>query len=134
MGIYVCEYSFKHPDPKDPTIALHEVDFYAWIPAKFHQLTPNHALSLRFRFANKHFEIYRRFSRPVEFYDKRMGILVQTSQDLGMEQVIYESEDLGEALAFANGEYLKFHGKKEPDVVCQHKYPHMSSWCDKGKA
>ena len=134
MGITVCEYSFKHPDPKDPTIALHEVDFFAWIPHNFHKTTPNHRMSLRFRFQTKKFEIYRRFFQPVQFMDKERNIFVATSKDTGLEQIIYESESLKEALSFANGEYLKFHGKREPDVVCEHEYPNMSSFCEKGKA
>jgi hypothetical protein len=131
MGITVCEFSFEHPDPKDSSIALHEIDFYAWIPHKFQKTTPNHRLSLRFRFSSKNFEVYRRFSQPVRFVDSERNLLIDTSKDTGLEQTIFDSKSLGESLAFANGEYVKFHGRRHEDKVCLHKYPQQASFCGK---
>lgn len=43
--------------------------------------------------------------------------------------VIFESEDLQEALDFAHEEVRKFHGEREIDLACQHEPPVASIGC-----
>jgi len=104
----ICELEFEKPDPKNPDYSLLEVDYYAWIPKNNHIVS--HRLSLRKNLKTGKFEVYR------FFYTRRI------------EEVAFEGS-FEEALKFADAEYEKWHGKKESDKVCQHRYPYKSLSC-----
>ncbi len=129
MGIYICEYCFERPDPNNPKYSMLEVDIYAWIPydKQVEYGVQNHRLSLRKNLETGEFEVYRRYHRPLII--NRKAVTIFTHQDLGIEEVVFKSKSLEEAVEFANKECEKFHGEIEPDKVCQHKYPHKSSFC-----
>jgi len=119
----ICETEFQVPDPNDPEIALTEVDYYAWIPQPAD--VPNHRLSLRFRFATGHYELYRKYvtTRVTAVVGPRGGgiVGVQHKPD-GNEQTIFTDKDLGKVIDYAEGEVRKYHGyEKTKDQVCTHE-------------
>jgi len=120
----ICELMFNAPDPENPDYSLHEVDYFAWVPAG--SPVPNHRLSLRKNLINGAFEVYRRYYERRTIVTPSMTIL--TSDDTGMEEVVF-SGGFEEALRFADAEYEKFHGKKEPDKPCRHSYPQKALTC-----
>ncbi|MBA7692037.1 hypothetical protein ES703_100595 [subsurface metagenome] len=121
----ICEYDFETPDHKDPNYALHEVDYYSWIPADMG--IANHRLSLRKNLKTKEYEVYRRF------YQKRLvsrkNVTIITGDDTGLEEIALKSPDLEKAIEFACGEYLKYHGDNMGDQVCLHQSPVIGSYC-----
>ena len=135
--MYVCESEFNEPDPKNPKIALTEIDCYFQIPED--PRMPNHRLSLRMRFnAKKKWEVYRRYSErvvvPIRFKNE-LGVVITTT-DTKIEEVAFKSESLEEALEFASNEWNKYHGKDGGEIkydACQHKYPKRSSYCQKDR-
>jgi len=70
--------------------------------------------------------VYRRY------YERRTivapSMIILTGDDTGIEEVVFQGDFEG-ALKFADTEYEKFHGKKEPDSVCEHRYPHKALTC-----
>lgn len=127
--MYICELSFDKPDPKNPYYSLDEVDYYAWVPALMG--IDNHRLSLRKNLITGEFEVYRRF------YQRRLvaphpNIIGVVSHDTGLEEIAFRGT-FEEALRFADKEYYKYHGEREPDKPCKHIYPEKSSLCGKDK-
>jgi len=126
--LIICEYDFEQPDHVYPDYSLDEVDYYAWIPA---EVDPNgiqnHRLSLRKNLVTKEYEVYRRF------YQKRLvsrkNVTMVTGDDTGQEEIAFKSSSLEKAIKFACGEYLKYHGDRMGDKVCQHKRPVIASFC-----
>ena len=133
----VCDSEFDHPDPQDPSIALTEIDYYAWIPLT--KGVPNHRLSLRKRLFNSAgqpvnwYEVYRRFmtTEVHGVIDATLGGLMSIQfKDGGAEQVMFTSPNLQEALDFACAEARKYHGPDmSKDVACAHRYPNRSDVC-----
>jgi hypothetical protein len=110
----ICELGFNEPDPNNPKYSFREVDFYAYIPynsqLKFNMKT--HRLSLRKNLETGKFEVYR------YYYDEEK------------EEVAFEGGFI-EALQFANNEWDKYWshlGRREHDIPCRHKYPHIDTW------
>ena len=121
----ICEDQFNQPDHKDPNYSFDEIDYYAWIPAGSD--IPNHRLSLRKNLVTSDFEVYRRFFQKRLI--SRKDVTVITADDTGLEEVAFKSSDLGKAIEFASGEYLKYHGDRMGDQVCQHKSPVKAMFC-----
>jgi hypothetical protein len=132
----VCESEFDFPDHEDPSIALTEVDYYAWIPPT--KGIPNHRLSLRKRLFNSagqplnQYEVYRKFvtTEVHGVADATLGGLMSIQiKANGAEQVMFSSPVLQEALDFANSEANKYHGYGSNDKACTHRYPNRSDIC-----
>lgn len=121
----ICKYQFNQPDSKNPNYSFDEIDYYAWIPAGSE--FPNHRLSLRKNLITGDFEVYRRFQQGLIF--SRKTLTISTNVDSGGEEVVFKSSDLGKAIEFASGEYLKYHGDRMGDQVCQHKSPVKAMFC-----
>jgi len=122
----ICEYSFNQPDSKNPNYSFDEVDYYSWILSDSD--FPNHRLSLRKNLITGEFEVYRRFQQKQIFSIN--GFTIDTNVETGYEEVAFKSKDLGEAIKFADSEWTRFHGEeKEPDKVCEHKYPVKATFC-----
>lgn len=126
MGLVICEFDYQFPDPDRPEIALAELDFYAWIPKQ--KDTPNHRLSLRKSLVKEIWELYRFIWTEAKTVASSTFFMATTGIE-GYEEVIFSSKDLQECLSFANGECLKFHGERELDKVCTHKYPNARDNC-----
>ena len=125
----ICEKEFERPDRDNPNYSMCEVDYYAWIPQGSD--LQNHRLSLRKNLRTGEFEVYRCFSETRLV--SRKGLTVITGDDTGQEEIAFKSKNLGEAIYFADGEWNKYHGQeapKEPDKVCQHKYPVKAMFCE----
>lgn len=126
----ICESEFKEPDPNDPEIALTEVDYYAWIPPT--PECPNHRLSLRYRFAAGHYELYRKYvtTRVAAVVGPQGdGVSVIQHKADGDEQVVFADKDLGKAIEYASTQIEKYHGYESKDQVCTHEGRGRASGC-----
>ena len=125
----ICETQFNQPDRKNPNYSLDEIDYYAWIPPN--PEVENHRLSLRKNLVTGEFEVYRKFQRRQIFSKK--GLTIDTNVETGNEKIAFKSKSLAETIKFADSEWKRFHGKgKEPDKVCEHKYPVKAMFCEGG--
>lgn len=119
MGITICEKDFDTEDPNKKGYSMHEVDYFAWIPVDFRKTTPNHRMSLRKNLTTGKWEIYRfMWTNPSTTITS--NIIIETVGFKGYETVIYSGDTLSEAMSYAYGEYIKYHGSREPDEICTH--------------
>ena len=125
----ICELSFQVPDSDTPGYSLHEVDYYAGVPA-CNRDVPNHRLSLRKNLTTGNFEVYRRYLRRKVV--TKPCFMVISSTDMGLEEVMFAGS-FSEAMAYGDSEYRKYHGGKEPDKVCQHEWPNRAVSCKGGQ-
>ena len=149
----ICESEFESPDPALPDYSMCEVDYYAWIPAEAQrsmeygttdgrtwskEATPNHGLSLRKNLKSGEYEVFRRFARDEDAAKCQNWSLASTGGGFGGVQiyrveVICHSPDLGLAIGAASAEYMKFHGNKSSDKVCEHKRPIRAMSCKRAE-
>jgi len=114
----ICEHSFNEPDNVKPMYSFREIDFYAYIPHIFIAEVPQHRLSLRKNLCTGKFEVYR-------FYHETLK-----------EEVVFEGT-LEKALEFGDNEVKRFwgsFGRREPDMVCQHKPPIIDRFCPNARS
>lgn len=118
----VCETEFILPDPKNPEIAMTEIDFYESIPANVSvHPSENHALRLRKNLKAGKFEVYRYFFTRKHFNLKTEAPLVK---------VVFADKDLAKAVKFADGECQKYARATDiPTQVCEHKPPVVRDDC-----
>ena len=135
MGIVICPYEFDKPDPENPDYSQTEIDFYGWIPydAQRKYKEGNHRLSLRKNLRTGKFELYK------AYFDEVMRVLPDGLVWIAPLRetkivVVYENEDLEKVLRVAHEYWELYHGKgkRQPDKVCQHKYPIKSLGCPVG--
>lgn len=127
MSIIVCEFEFDKPNPQNPKYALHQVDYYAWIPADSGY--PNHRLTLRKNLETGEYEVYRQFVQAT-LTTRKQALFILSHNDLeAQDDVAFHDKDLGAAVRFASGEYKRFHGDDMNDQICQHERPVKSFWC-----
>ena len=119
----ICEYEFEKPNPRNPDYSLAEVEYYPWIPAG--SVLSNHSLSLRKNLVTGKFEVYRR--HYMGYVSAGRGIMADGGTTL--ENVVFRSSSLDEAIGFAHKECVKYHGKPEKDKVCTHEYPMKTTGC-----
>jgi len=131
--MYICEYSFNKEDPDIPGSSMDEVDYYAWIPSKFHSQIPNHRLTLLKNLVTGEYEFHRVYMHTVVGRLRELGIVV-TQRKAGYTEVAYKTKSLQEAVDWGNREWDKFHyepgEEHHDDKVCQHVYPHKHSFCE----
>ena len=109
----ICETQFTRcpPDPQDPDISLHEVDFYSHIPITS-ATNRNHRLSLRYRLSTKQWEIY------MAYYDD------------SEKRVVWSGDDFTTAIERANQIVKHQWGQSMGnDKVCQHERPGKAHGC-----
>jgi len=126
----ICEYAFQRDDPDNPGYSMHEVDYYAWIPAdKITTILPNHQLSLRRNLVDKVWELYRTFSRTVVLHGYGEDIEAEswqviTHKPTGTEAIAFTTKDFAEALRWGNNEWNLMHKTpdytREDDLPCDH--------------
>jgi len=129
--LIICETEFRTPDPDDPTIAMTEVDYFAWVPPT--PGIPNHRLSLRKRLTNGNYEVYRKYVNTTITSGDIAGMPVTHIQHKrgadDSEKVLISTPDLQAAIDCAKAEVKRFHGYESQDKVCQHKYPQLAFGC-----
>lgn len=147
---YVCELNFEKPDPRRPTISMHELDFYAYVPAvaiqKYSMHT--HRLSIRKSMKTGQFEVYRFYpdnktvftvkdsARGMPFHMLGRKDIASVRQEGSAEEIVF-SGTFDQALSVADNEDEKVWGSVFPDqprmkhVPCEHEYPACSSICEK---
>ena len=118
----ICEYAFAREDEDNPGFSMHEVDYYAWIPASKRGVMPNHRLSLRRNLVDKVWEFYRAFSNTVLLEARTWKVI--THKPTGTEAVAFTTKDFAEALRWGNNEWNRWHKTpdytREPDTPCDH--------------
>jgi hypothetical protein len=138
----ICEYNFLDEDPDSPGYSMSEVDYYAWIPAKWHSAMPNHRLSLRKNLVSGEYEMFRAYHRGTTVAQIKLvheereetGLMI-THTPSGIEEVAFKSKDLQEILDWGNREWNLWHQapdyKREPDRPCLHtgKYQETAMFC-----
>ena len=122
--LIICEYEFEKLNPKNPGYSLAEVEYYPRIPAG--SALSNHSLSLRKNLATGKFEMYRRHYHG--YVSAGRGIMADRGTTL--ENVVFRSSSLDEAIDFAHKECVKYHGIGEKDKVCKHEYPMKTTGCE----
>lgn len=131
--MYICEYSFNKEDPNIPGYSMDEVDYFAWIPVKFHSQIPNHRLSLMKNLVTDNYEFHRVYMNTLIGRLRNMGIVV-TQKKAGYTEVAFMTKSLKEAVAWGNQEYDRFHYRSgeehHDDKLCQHVHPHKYSFCE----
>jgi hypothetical protein len=111
----ICEYEFEREDQNHKGYSFVEVDTYEWIPEGMG--IQSHRLSLRKNLNTGMFEVYRHYN--IIAVVTRPQVAVQSLIDTKREEVIYAG-DLKGALQVTNGEYAKYWGTQNIDVVCDH--------------
>jgi hypothetical protein len=122
--MYVCEYGFLTPDPKDPTYSQLEIQFYAFIRIKnqnrtlphWKYLRINHRLFLRKNLDTGDFELVKKYHNDRKEWATK-------------EKVILKTKDLQEALDRGHDMFEKHHEESQRDLVCRHKSPEKDSGC-----
>lgn len=130
--MYLCEYSFNREDPNIPGYSMDEVDYYAWIPAKFHSQIPNHRLTLMKNLMTGEYEFHRVYMKTAVGSLSGLGIVV-THTKSGLTEVAYKTKSLQEAVDWGNREWDRFHHilgeEHHNDKICKHVYPERGSFC-----
>jgi hypothetical protein len=135
--MYVCEYEFVNEDKKHPGYSMTEIDFYAWIPGKFHKEHGNHRLTLWKNHKTNQYELIKVFMnqviQPIQF-QKNVGMMITNLPTGETVEVIFKNESLEACLVEGAGLWNKFHGtedyQKEVDEVCDHSWK-SGSFCMK---
>lgn len=135
--MYICQYGFFQEDPDSPGYSLPEVDYYAWIPAKYRGEVPNHRLSLRFNLVEKQWELYRAYSTTQigQLKQRQLQGVVISFKPTGVEEIVYTEpfDNFNEILRKGNDEWNRWHKtpdyEREPDRPCTHRPPEMSTFC-----
>jgi hypothetical protein len=123
--MWVCEFRFNQPDPRNPKSSGRERNFYVWVPLKTELRIRNHRLTLRKNLVTGEFEVYRAFGKP--FYTiTPQGNL--RNQNVGSDEIIYKGDFAG-ALEAGNHEYYKAHGRKLDQKPCIHRRPYADLYC-----
>lgn len=128
----ICPYEFNNPDRDDPTYSMLEVDYYAWIPAKWHSTMPNHRLSLRKNLVANTYEVYRQYVQAQAarlFLGSQPGVLI-TMKEGKYEEIALSTLDIKEAVRFANNECTTYHGSLRDDEVCDQTGNRPAVFCD----
>ncbi len=131
--MYLCEFAFNKEDPNIPGSSMDEVDYYSWIPAKFHSQTPNHRLTLLKNLITDEYEFHRIYINTLVGRLRNLGIVV-TQREAGYTEVAYTTKSLQEAVDWGNREYNRFHHvpgeERHDDKICQHVHPHKYTFCE----
>jgi hypothetical protein len=124
----ICEYAFTREDPDNPGYSMHEVDYYAWVPATRGSM-PNHRLSLRRNLVEKRWEFYRMYNKTVVLHGYGESVEVEswqviTHKPTGIEEIAFVTKDFKEALRWGNNEWNRWHKTpgytREDDLTCDH--------------
>jgi len=130
--LYLCEDRFKRKALTIPGYSSLEIDFYSWIPNKFHREFPNHRLSLMKNLLTGKYELHRVYMGYSIKGLRGWGIDV-TQRQGGFTEVAYQTENLQDALDFGNREINQFHPEPEGELgydrMCLHVPPHVDIRC-----
>ena len=82
-------------------------------------------MSLRKNLVTGTFEVYRR--HYIGYVTAERGIMADRGTTL--ENVVFRSSSLEEAIGFAHKECVKYHGKPEKDKICKHEHLMRTTDC-----
>lgn len=129
----ICESEFIEEDPDHKGYSMTEIDFYASIPAKFHQTEKNHRLTLWKNFRSNKYELIKVIHIQVVGNNPLFNCTMVMNIPTKEIEVIFSHEDLEPVLAEANGLYNHYHSTndylREPDQICEHYPPKITSLC-----
>lgn len=123
----ICEYEFENEDKKHKGYSFAEIDFYVWIPDKFHKKYKNHRLTLWKNLTTNKYELVKVFMVQ-QLFTIQMG----NQQGIGFTniptkeevEVVFVNESLQAVLEEAHGLWNRFHGsddyERQIDEVCDH--------------
>lgn len=129
----VCEYEFVNEDKNHLGYSMTEIDFYAWIPGKFHKEYGNHRLTMWKNLKTNKYELIKVFmEQTIQAFQiqKNTGVMVMNTPSNKKVEVVFANESMEIVLAEAHGLWNKFHGtedyERQMDEICNHsKYqPH----------
>ena len=122
----VCEYEFVLEDKNHLGYSMTELDFYAWIPTKFHKEHGNHRLTMWKNLKTNKYELVKIYmNQTTQSFQmgKLIGVMT-TNLPNKKEEIIFANESLEVVLQEAHGLWNKFHGsddyQRECDQVCNH--------------
>ncbi|MFW9875105.1 MAG: hypothetical protein ACFFG0_18525 [Candidatus Thorarchaeota archaeon] len=120
----ICEYEFKNEDPKHKGYSFCEIDFYAWIPGRFHKTERNHRLTLWKNITTGKYELIKVFMNQQVITIGTQGLGIFNTPSGEQYEVVFTNENLQAVLEEAHGLWNKYHKtddyERQCDEVCQH--------------
>jgi len=131
--MFICEYEFKHEDKNHLGYSMTEIDYYAWIPVRFHKTERNHRLSLWKNLKTNEYELVKVYMNQITGIMPLCGGLIISNVPNGKTEVVFHHKDLNVVLVEGNELWNYYHGtsdyKREVDKVCEHEFPNISNCC-----
>lgn len=128
----ICEYEFVKEDKNHKGYSWVEIDFYAWIPGRFHKTHGNHRLTLWKNLNTGKYELVKVFMQQQVFAIGNIGMGITNTPTGEKVEVVFANESLQAVLEEAHGLWNKFHGtddyQRQIDEVCDHTYK-TGSYC-----
>jgi len=123
----ICEHEFNNEDNKHLGYSFAEIDFFSWIPHKFHEQCGNYRLTLWKNLKTNKFELIKVFmQQSVKTFqmNQNTGVLITNTETGEQIEVVLSNESLEPILTEAHELWNKFHGshdyKREIDTICTH--------------